>query len=421
MIVEKYISKRFIIIIAIVALLFAVVALPMLVISLVPKTAPVNAAITVEAGTKNLSCELFKKETDNDIDIKLLTDVSKIDLCKTGCYDIELSCDKDIYTSVLTIVDTTPPTATMVDKEIYNDETIDVNAFIADIKDFSKVTAEFVAVPDFTKVGEQTVEILLTDAAGNKAVVTAKLMVKKDTVAPVFGKMNTITVRLGNTVSYRNGVSVTDNRDEKVSFQVDNSKVNLQKEGTYTITYTATDKAGNTATATRTVKVLPKLVIDQELVDGMAKDVLKKIIKSGMTQHQKIEAIYNYVRNNMTYVSSPEKDIPNAAYVAFTKKRGDCFNYLAMTKLLLDHAGIQNMRIDRFGGSSTHYWLLVNVGTGWYHFDTTPQSWQSPFRCFMKTNQEVWDYAKSRKDGRADYYNFKEDLYPQIATEKYKY
>lgn len=421
MILEKYISKRLIVVIAVLSLVFAVVGLPMLVVSLVPKTAPINASITVEAGTETVSCDLFKKEADKDTDIKLLTDLSKIDLCKTGCYDIQLSCDDDTYTSVLTIVDTTPPTATPVDNEIYNDQTLDVNAFVTDIKDFSEVSAEFVTVPDFTKVGEQTVEIKLTDTSGNNTVVSAKLSVIKDTVAPVFGKMRDISVRIGETISYKKGVTVTDDRDESVSFSVDKSKVNLQKEGTYTITYTASDKEGNTATATRTVKVLPKLVITQELVDGMAKDILKKIITDGMTQHQKIKTIYDYVRKNMTYVSSPETDIPNAAYVGFTKKRGDCFNYLAMTKLLLDHAGIENKRIERYGGASTHYWLLVNIGTGWYHYDTTPQSIESPYKCFMKTNAEVWAYAKSRKDGRADYYNFKEDLYPEIATAKYTY
>lgn len=415
----KHIPRRITMLIAIIFLMLATVGVTVFIMSLFPKASPVNANVTVEAGMQEISETLFQKDAEKEI--TLLTDMSKIDLSKPGCYDIEFSCDKDTFTSVLTVVDTTPPTATSVDKKIYNDETLNAEAFVTDILDISEVTVSYVETPNFTKLGQQTVNVMLEDSFGNQTKISANLTVIEDTVAPKFAKMSDLSVRIGETLSYKKGVTVTDNRDESVSFKVDSSKVNPSKEGTYSVTYTATDKAGNTATATRIVKILPKLVINQELVDGMAKDILKKIIKNGMTQHQKIETIYNYVRNNMTYVSSPEKDIPNAAYVAFTKKRGDCYNYLAMTKLLLDNAGIENKRVDRYGGSSTHYWLIVNIGTGWYHYDTTPQSWQSPYRCFMKTNKEIWDYAKSRKDGRSDYYNFNQSLYPEIATTPYKH
>ena len=90
-----------------------------------------------------------------------------------------------------------------------------------------------------------------------------------------------------------------------------------------------------------------------------------------------------------------------------------------MVKYMLDECGIENMLVERYGGKTTHYWHLVNVGTGWYHYDTTPQSLEDPFRCFMKTDEQVWAYAKSRHDGRSDYYNFDTSKYPERATEKY--
>lgn len=396
-------------------------ALSVLVIHFIPKPNPVMESVTIEAGIEELSCNKFKKDPESKDEFRFITDMSKIDLSKTGSYDIEISCDDEICNSTLIIVDTTPPQGTGVDRKIYDDETLEVGAFVKDIKDCSDVTTEFLENPDFTKAGEQTVEILLKDAAGNQSSVTAVLTVIEDKEAPKFGQLSTITIREGNTVSYRKGVSVTDNRDKEVDFTVNKSEVNLQKAGTYTVTYSATDKSGNTATAKRTIKVLPKLVINQALVDDMAENIVNKIINGSMSKHQKIETIYNYVRNNMSYVSSPETDIPNAAYVAFTKKRGDCYNYYAMTKLLLDHAGIENKRIDRYGGATSHYWLIVNIGSGWYHYDTTPQSFQSPYRCFMKTTEEVLAYSKSRIDGRADYYSFKEDMYPPIATNQYTY
>ena len=412
----KNLFKQKMILSSIITILAAVVF-----ISIIPLlfhgTCPVNDEVVIEAGSDEVVLELFKK--DSEASIELLTDLSVIDFNKTGDYDLDFCSGKDNYKGHLKIVDTTSPIATAKNQEIYKGETLSAESFVEDIKDCSDVKVEFAKQPDFSKEGQQQVSLLLTDTAGNKTDITAILNVKRDTTPPVISGMSTITVRIGNSVSYRNGVKVTDNYDKDVKFSFDNSSVNLQKEGTYTVTYTATDSFGNTASATRTVKVLPKLVINQQLVENMAKDVLKKIITDKMTPHQKIEKIFNWVRSNMVYVSSPEKDIPNAAYVAFTKKRGDCFNYLAVTKLLLDGCGIQNQRVDRSGGSSTHYWLLVNVGTGWYHYDTTPQSYKDPYRCFMKTDAEVWAYAKSRSDGRADYYNFDTSKYPKTATVKY--
>ena len=52
------------------------------------------------------------------------------------------------------------------------------------------------------------------------------------------------------------GATATDNYDEEVTVNVDNSKVDTTKEGTYEVTYTATDSDGNTTTETRTVTVV---------------------------------------------------------------------------------------------------------------------------------------------------------------------
>jgi stage II sporulation protein E len=99
---------------------------------------------------------------------------------------------------------------------------------------------------------------------------------------------------------------------------------------------------------------------------------------------------------------------------------GDCYNYFAMAKVLLDLCGIDNLPVERYKGSSSHYWLLVNAGTGWYHYDPSPQSAADPFRCFMKTDAHVKAYSRSRSDGKYDFYKFNESLYPERATEKYK-
>jgi predicted GH43/DUF377 family glycosyl hydrolase len=65
----------------------------------------------------------------------------------------------------------------------------------------------------------------------------------------------TDTIHLGDTYSDP-GVTVITNQDTSVDITVSNP-VDTQIEGTYIITYTATDDDDNTATITRYVTVLP--------------------------------------------------------------------------------------------------------------------------------------------------------------------
>lgn len=395
-----------------------VISFSLIVSGLFQKVSPINDEVVIEAGSISVITEnQFKAQLDTEVE--LLTDLTKIDLSKTGNYTVEFAFNGKNYESSLRIVDTTVPAATAKDKQIYLGETLTADSFVTEIKDCSDVTVEFARKPDFKKIGEQTVTVLIKDAAGNSAQKTAKLTVSKDITPPKFEGLKTVSIRVGESVSYRKGVTVTDNCDTEVKFTFDNSTVNLEKEGEYKVIYTATDSSGNTANVERTVKVLPKLIIDEAHVKELAKNVVDKITSKDMTKTQKAYKIFRWVRSNITYVSSPESDIINAAYVALTKKRGDCFNFYSVTKLLLDECEIENMMVERSGGKTTHFWHLVNVGTGWYHFDTTPQSLEDPFRCFMKTDEQVWAYASSRSDGRSDYYSFDTTKYPERATVKF--
>lgn len=409
-------KKKWWIIIAIEAVVLLAAAL-WLICLLYPRDLPIQPQVTVEAGTESVSVELF--QTDPGKPLTPVTDLSSLDLNRVCTYEVQFQYDDELCTSMLVVVDTTPPSAHTAPQQIYNDETLEADVFITEAFDVSLVSIAFAQAPDFTKVGQQEVLIRLTDESGNTATVTEKLTVIADTTPPVFGELPDITVQVGGAVSYKKDVTVTDDRDGELTFEVDTSKVDLQKVGTYSVLYTARDKSGNLTMAERKITVQEEPVINRELVDKLAQETINKIITEGMTPQQKVKAVFNWVRRNMVYVSSPETDIPNAAYVAFTKKRGDCTNYYAVTSVLLDNCGIENMKIERTGGATSHVWLLVNVGTGWYHMDTSPQSTKYPFSCFMKTDQEVWDYAKSRGDGRADYYNFDTTKYPARATEKY--
>lgn len=378
---------------------------------------PIHESVFMEAGSQQIPLEQFPKE---DKQVELITDISGIDLNQPGVHQLEFLYKKKTYQSSLHIVDTTPPAGTPVAHTIYNDETLTAKDFVTDIYDITTTEVTFEETPDFTAVGEQTVTVLLTDASGNVGRVQAQLTVVADTTFPRFSPMEDLTVNIGQTVSYRKGITATDDRDGELTFQIDSSGVNLEKEGTYPITYTATDSSGNTTKVERNIHVSASLVINQELVEEKADEILKKILTEDMTTHDKIYTIFYYVRRNVTYSSALNKDIYSAAYHAMVKRKGDCYNYFAMAKVLLDRCGVDNLPVERYKGRSSHYWLLVNIGTGWYHYDPSPQSLEDPFRCFMKTDAQVKAYSRGRTDGRSDYYKFDESKYPDRATEKYK-
>jgi hypothetical protein len=79
---------------------------------------------------------------------------------------------------------------------------------------------------------------------------------KDDTAAPSISLLgnNPYTISLNSTYTDP-GASANDEEDGSVNVNVDASDVNVNLTGTYTVNYTATDAAGNQASASRTVIV----------------------------------------------------------------------------------------------------------------------------------------------------------------------
>ena len=229
-----------------------------------------------------------------------------------------------------------------------------------------------------------------------------------DTEGPVISGVQTLTAVVGGTLSYRDGVTAVDDRDGPVPLQVDSSHVNLSVPGEYDVIYSAEDSSGNRTEVTATVVVMePEPTVDdppqptktptQADVDALADKVLAKIITDGMSQTEKARAIYNYVYKSIKYVGSSDKSSwIVGAYNGFTAGRGDCFNYFACSKALLTRAGIPNVDVQRVGGPTRHYWQLVDVGSGYYHFDACPHDNSYPITSFMLTDAETEEYTSWR-------------------------
>lgn len=366
----------------------------------------VQSSVQVEAGTAlDVKPEDF---VDNDsIVIFFISDLSDLDTSKPTVHTIQIEVDGRVLSSNIEVVDTTPPTATPVNKEAWKGEPLSPVEFVKDIHDISGIKVDFGVQPDFDTLGTQEIPIIVEDSYGNKTEVISTLTVKEDTEPPVFYGVKDLTVLEGNAVSYKRGVSVTDNKDKDITFQVDSSKVNINKVGTYKVYYTAQDSAGNKTSKTATVTVEPFVVTDEMLFDKVDA-ILADITTEGMTKREVAWEIYQWVKAHVGYVGTSDKsDWKKEAYRGIINGLGDCFTYYAVAEAFLTRAGIDNMRVTRVGGKTQHFWNLINCGDGWYHFDTCPNKDKLP--TFMLTDAEVEAYTKKRGN---NYYTFDKSLYP---------
>lgn len=186
-------------------------------------------------------------------------------------------------------------------------------------------------------------------------------------------------------------VTAVDNRDGKVKVKVDTSGIHWEKEGVYKVLYSATDRAGNKATAWAKVRVL-----FPGTAEHTADSVLKGVVKKGWSDEKKAVAIYRYVQRHCSYVDNgTHGDWRNAALNGIRYQSGDCFTYYSVARMLLTRAGVPNIMVTRYPAYTGyhHWWSLVYVRNGWYHFDTTPRKRKADF-CLL-TDKQVWGYSTS--------------------------
>jgi hypothetical protein len=65
-------------------------------------------------------------------------------------------------------------------------------------------------------------------------------------------------------------------------------------------------------------------------------------------------------------------------------------------RALLDAAGIKNMVIDTAPLRYIHYWNLVDIGEGWYHFDTTPRAAGGTF--LYMNDADIQEYSRNHQN-----------------------
>lgn len=321
------------------------------------------------------------------------------------------------FPCVLNIVDTTPPVAEAVPQVMYSVDRIpQAEDCVTNVYDLNDVTVEWAEVPNMEWGGDFTAKVLVKDSSGNETLVSVPFSVTRDIVAPVIEGAEDIEAFIGDTIQYRENVTVTDDIDPEPVLEVDTSGIVPDEEGTYEVTYRAKDFSGNMSETTINLTLVekPDTWVEPELVYAEAREVLNKITNSSMTDMEVAIQITWWVRYNVHYISECDDSCwTRAAYDGLTKRTGNCYTFAMCAKALFDVAGIENMIIIRDPYIyNPHFWNYINIDGQWYHCDSTPRLEYDGY-FFMYTTEELRNFWHNGWNG----YNFDEDLYPESAQE----
>ena len=336
---------------------------------------PIHSSVVIEAGDDMPSVDSFllpEMGSDNDGAV-ILTSAGSIDTLIPGEYPVKIKLSSGTYESRLIIEDTIAPVITVKDFDGYITSGITPESLIETAEDSTELKFSFKEEPEFDSEGTYEVTVVATDMGGNTAEAVSTLKLIPDTEAPVITGAKDITIMQNYPISYRDGITVTDNCDENIVLKIEADGVNPKELGTYPIVYSATDRAGNTSEVPVTLTIIEEHY-DEATVYALATQTLARITTPEMNNMEKITAIYWYVKKNMSYTESDNKDDwLKAAYYGLALHKGDCYSYCCASKAMFDVLGIPNMIIDTYPLRIIHFWNLVDLGEGWRHFDTTPR------------------------------------------------
>ena len=87
---------------------------------------------------------------------------------------------------------------------------------------------------------------------------------------------------------------------------------------------------------------------------------------------------------------------------------GDCTVKQKTAEVMLNRLGIKNMEIEKIRDTRGHYWLLIDIGEGWYHYD--PNLQLDGTKIFYWHDADLWEYSNAHHNT----HNYDPSKYPTI-------
>lgn len=152
-------------------------------------------------------------------------------------------------------------------------------------------------------------------------------------------------------------------------------------------------------------------------VDNAVASLLKSLNVSGKSDYEKVKAVYDYIRTNVTYDEAHAGDdtylLKHTAYAALVNKTAVADGYSALLYRLLLELGVDNRIIIGETSSFVHCWNIVKLGKVYYNLDATFDAIQSEYSFFLRNSDNFPDHYRYFE---YDSYEFHTD-YPISATD----
>ncbi|MGL4382817.1 MAG: S8 family serine peptidase, partial [Bacilli bacterium] len=166
----------------------------------------------------------------------------------------------DIMATISKIKDTLPPTGSILYQVVEVNEAIDAHNIIQEVYDNSnsKIKINYNLIPDFSKLGEQSIEIKLEDESGNSSLIQGVILIK-DTIAPsgIFKEFDVYV----NEIIYPDLFieDIIDNYDSSLVKIETDSDLSTKIPGVKYLEIKLTDISGNTSIIAGNIKIIPRL------------------------------------------------------------------------------------------------------------------------------------------------------------------
>lgn len=315
--------------------------------------------LTLELG-EELTAQTLLYNPDRDSFLLDQMELNRIKAGGLGEYTVETVLDGRVQSCRILVRDTQGPELKLKQVQRRYNKKLQARDFVDSVTDVSGIRElRLLSEVDIKEKGHYPVIIEAEDNCGNVTRGETVLWIASDYKLPVIrGTMSDITVEKGHPLpDLLEGITATDNKDGTIPVECDTSALDLNKGGTYYITYRATDSSGNVSTKKRKVTVIHDEADTQALVLSIA----DKLGNDPAT-------IRKYVMNSIGYNHDWGGEDP--LWQGFVNRRGNCYVHALCMKAILDIKGIENQLI--WVTDESHYWLLVKVDGNWTHMDPTP-------------------------------------------------
>lgn len=237
-------------------------------------------------------------------------DLSGVNEAETGVYEAVVRHGGKEFVYLVEIRDTVPPAILWKDNQIYlaTDRDYGISDVIAGVSDVDREAEGFFLEAGearyevcFDSVGEYALEIGARDRAGNEA--RGEIRVIVDT-PPSFEGIHDFYIVPGSSPDYQADVTARDDVDGNLTkdIQIDDSDIELDQEGRYTLRYLAQDSYGLETVEEALVTVASpdeiQRLIGKRRIDYRKDCILgaPNIYDGGASEHEDIDDALEYMR-----------------------------------------------------------------------------------------------------------------------------